>query len=287
MVPHRIGFSEGKACDAVMRVLEAREQGRRENLSSPEEQQHRAPIELMFTLNGQAYAMEHTGIEPFPGHVELTARIIRDLVPIQDMIAQQLKPSEHIYVEVPEAGLRSLKKADVRAFQDCLVRWVVERIPSEPTTKMGRYPTPYEPHVVPGVSFPVWLHRMETLGHPAFVRVSVQIDDFNRELEREKRIRKAFEDKFPKLRQWKEAGARTVLVLEDNDIQFTNQSVVAEGVNRAISGMAGTPDEIWLVISCTDPWFVFPMLIDGRPHIEFVFEMHEFDPSKLEKITRR
>jgi hypothetical protein len=43
------------------------------------------------------------------------------------------------------------------------------------------------------------------------------------------RIQRACDDKLPKLAMWKQCeNARTILVLEDNDVQLTNQSVVAD-----------------------------------------------------------
>jgi hypothetical protein len=64
-------FNEGKACDAVIRVLEAPEGQTREGLRSPEQDGHVAPIELTCRIGNPLFAFEHTGIEPFPGHVQL------------------------------------------------------------------------------------------------------------------------------------------------------------------------------------------------------------------------
>jgi len=39
-------FNEGKACDAIIRHLETREGGLRQDVRSPERAGHRAPVEL-------------------------------------------------------------------------------------------------------------------------------------------------------------------------------------------------------------------------------------------------
>lgn len=287
MASYRIGFCEGKACDAIIRVLEQREKAGRRKLFSPEKDGHAAPVELSFVLNDTLFALEHTGIEPFIGHVQVTARAIRDLVPVQDLIRQRLDLIEHVLIEVPEAGLLALKRPRVDAFQQTLASWVVENLSNTEIAKFGRYPNPHRPYDVPGIPFPVWVHRMETVGHKPFVRVSVQIDQFDRDKSRHERIKKACDDKFPKLGYWKKEGARTVLVLEDNDIQFTNQSVVAESLLAVVKNSKNTPDEIWLVITCTEPWFVFPMLVDGRSYFEYAPVMYEFEPGSLSQLTER
>ena len=65
----RLRFNEGKACDAVLRRLEAREGAPRVNLRSPERERHPVPVELACEINGRLFAIEHTGIEPFAGHM--------------------------------------------------------------------------------------------------------------------------------------------------------------------------------------------------------------------------
>ena len=60
-----LGFNEGKACDAIIRHVETRERASRSALRSPDAEHHPAPVELVFSIGAQLYALEHTGIEPF------------------------------------------------------------------------------------------------------------------------------------------------------------------------------------------------------------------------------
>jgi len=67
-------YNEGKVCDAIVRYPEARHGVHRAELHSPEEEHHSDPVELVWKLASQPYALEHTGIEPFEGHVHRRAR---------------------------------------------------------------------------------------------------------------------------------------------------------------------------------------------------------------------
>src|SRR5258708_38357567 len=58
-----LSFNEGKVCDAIVRRLEEREQHPREGLRWLEQDNHKSPVEVAFTLRNQLYGREHTGIE--------------------------------------------------------------------------------------------------------------------------------------------------------------------------------------------------------------------------------
>jgi hypothetical protein len=78
----RMQFNEGKACDAVLRHLEAREGTARSKIRWPEEEHHAGPVELVCNLGSALYALEHTGIEPFEGLVQLNQEAERVFGPI-------------------------------------------------------------------------------------------------------------------------------------------------------------------------------------------------------------
>jgi len=62
------------------------------------------------------------------------------------------------------------------------------------------------------------------------------------------RIRRACDKKFPKLAVWKRMhGARTILVLEDNDVQLNNQVVVTETYLPLSRARPDPPDETYLL----------------------------------------
>jgi hypothetical protein len=79
------------------------------------------------------------------------------------------------------------------------------------------------------------------------------------------RIKKAIEDKFPKLTGWKcDADARTILVLECNDIQLTNPANVTEAFVPQANARKDRSDETYLVMSCMQPRLGYPILIDAK-----------------------
>jgi hypothetical protein len=106
-------------------------------------------------------------------------------------------------------------------------------------------------------------------------------------------MRAAVEKKFPKLAAWKASdGARTVLVLEQNDIQLTNPSIVADTYLPLATVRADRPDETYLVASCMSPnWWMWPILIGDCSYYDFArsdeTSYWEFDPSKVVALTTR
>jgi hypothetical protein len=79
-----LNFNEGKVCDAIVRRLEARADDSRSGLRWPEQERHAFPVEVAFTIGDQLFALEHTGIEPFKGHVQMDAEADRLFKPIVD-----------------------------------------------------------------------------------------------------------------------------------------------------------------------------------------------------------
>ena len=62
--------NEGKACDAIVRVLEQRTGETRAGLRFPETDGVGPPVEIRLTLGAQEYAIEPTLIEPFEKEIE-------------------------------------------------------------------------------------------------------------------------------------------------------------------------------------------------------------------------
>jgi hypothetical protein len=107
---------------------------------------------------------------------------------------------------------------------------------------------------------------------------------------RRERMRQACERKFPKLHKWKaNQHARTVLVLEDNDIQLTNHAIVAETYVPIALAMNNRPDETYLVSTVLDKWNAWPLMIGDISLID-MFDREEnprweIEPATLTDIT--
>jgi hypothetical protein len=102
-------FNEGKACDAVVRRIEAREGSFRSDPRFPEAARHPAPVEFTCSIGGQLFAIEHTGIEPFEQHLKLEAKAKAHFEPIQKRLAEVLPRTEHFVSHVPAKAMLELK----------------------------------------------------------------------------------------------------------------------------------------------------------------------------------
>jgi hypothetical protein len=264
-------FNEGKACDAVIRQIEARHDALRANVRSPEKERHTAPVELVCTISEKLYAIEHTGIEPFDGHMRLQAEAPKQLEPIRLEIEKTLTPDECVQLSLPLKAFEGMKGRELKTVQDSITAWVKHTAPALPYAPYGRLETAANARNVsiPGVPFNVSLYRWRAeFGGPRF-QVS-HIHNGNLEDDRFERILRAYNKKIPKLEKWRrESGARSVLVLEDNDIQLSNPEVIAKALMKIEEGRTEKPDEIYLVTTCIDdPWWVWAMRIDNVGYYE-------------------
>lgn len=283
-------FNEGKACDAVVRLLETREHATRQDVRRPECERHPAPIDFACHIGDGLFAFEHTGIEPFAGHLQLEAEAETHFKPIERAVAGKLPPTEWFELHIPLKAMLGRRGAEVRRIQAALVPWIIETAPTLPIARYRRYVTPIKRVDVPGVPFPVSLHRSEAGDFPGFaIRHMASADT---ESDRLQRIREACERKFPKLAAWKlDHGARTVLILEENDIQLTNHHLVADALSAVEADMIDRPDEIYLVTSAANStWWALALRIDGRDFYELgqaAAGPWEFDPKTLVDVTTR
>ena len=193
----------------------------RANVRFPERDRHAAPIEVAFELSGTLFAMEHTGVEPFEGHTRLQATVSIGIRPIEAAVEGRLSPTEDFELHVPAGAFDGLGRRRLEEAHGLIANWVLETWSKLTIAPIGRYDTSVRPTSIPGISFEVKLHRLAGLVKPGSLQVVHVVRDV--EILRQARMRSALEKKLPKLSQWKEEfSARTVLVLEQNDIQLTN-----------------------------------------------------------------
>jgi hypothetical protein len=288
--PMALRFNEGKSCDAVLRVLEAREGHTRSAVRLPERERHPAPIELACRIGDTLFALEHTGIEPFAGHVQMTAEADRLFRPIEIMLAGKLPPDDTFQLGLPVNALQGMKKKDLAQVQAALVAYVEAAAPAVPLASYGRYLRTIQKVQPPGVPFAVRLDRFQTV--VGRFMITHFTPEAGVEPSRETRIRAACAKKFPKLETWrKDAQARTVLVLEDNDIQLTNPARVHDTLDVLEPEFDNWPDEIHLVSTIIEnPWWVHALRVGNRRYYEMSEAedcLTEFDPHQLIDVTLR
>ena len=110
-------------------------------------------------------------------------------------------------------------------------------------------------------------------------------DEDEREHLRSVRLRKALSDKCPKLARCKAEGARTVLVLESDDIALTNQLFVRMRLAELLDEQPDAPDEIYLVETETRSWAVYSTKVgDAVQFDDGPVNFTEFDEADLSAL---
>ena len=286
-------YNEGKALDAVLRFIEARDNAPRENdgrspddLNDPDEQRK---VDYVCTVGQTLYAFEHTGIEPFPKQIELEVRNQELFGPIVERFDH--RPDREFWeLIVPVDASAGLTGRNVGRVQDALIKWIDTnwaRIPVVP--RYERYAPLWGSAA--GVPFRFYLHRttVAASNSPLHGRFFLQpLPPANRQEQREARLKTVSERKFPKLAKWKrDSGARTILVLEEDDLWWTNHFLVADALIPAEAATPDAPDEVFMVSTGLDKsWWVVCLRGPGRvagermPHCEF-------NPKELTKLTSR
>jgi hypothetical protein len=288
-------YNEGKALDAVLRCIEARDHVLRQNdgrspddLKDPDESRR---VDYVCTVGQTLYAFEHTGIEPFSNHIQLEVHNEKLFRPIKERFDHRAD-REFWELHVPVGASAGLMGAQVGQVQDALIKWIEAnhaRVPVAPLYE--RYANRSLGERTTGVPFPFSLHRasMETPYFPSGSpcgRFTVQyIVSGALEHARAARLKIACEDKFPKLAKWKQgSGARTVLVLEEDDLSLTNHFRVADALVSAEAATPDAPDEVFLVSTCIEQTWCLrgPGVVAGEP-----MPHRQFDPMELTKLTLR
>ena len=261
--------NEGKCCDAVLRVLEHRLNTQRADLHVPDRADRtQKRVDLCARLGANRYVLEHTRIDSFEGAVTISVHFSDFVTPIEERLSGVLPGPAYHTLLLPQdqwfrRGLRDIKKHTPKAQAD-VVEWVSVEAPRlyQQALAAGLYFR----HVsavreLPNM-YPVHLNCTLT-GPPSETVTGVfsvaRTTDYDLEEQRFERLRRALADKCPKLQRCKERGARTVLVLEDDDIANSNSVVVREALNRVAEERTDLPDEIYLVETKVNTWHMWPM----------------------------
>jgi hypothetical protein len=292
-------YTEGKAIDAVLQFLESRDHALRkddgrspDDLNDPDPQRR---VDYVCTVGQLFYAFEHTGIEPFPNQIRLADHNQRLFGPIIERFDHR-GDREVWDLHVPVEASVGLTEREVGQVQEALVKWIetnAGRVPVVP--RYGRYGNPALGESAGEVPFRFSLHRtsLEGANYPSdcplrgrFFLGPIAPSDL--EQQRSARLKTASERKYPKLAKWKrDSGARTVLVLEEDDLWLTNHCRVADALVPGEATTPDAPDEVFLVSAGHEQkWWVVclrgPGLVAGEP-----MPHGEFDPMELTKLTSR
>jgi hypothetical protein len=267
-----VGFNEGKVCDAVLRRIEARENAPRAKCSWPEKDNHAAPVEIVCDIGNRQFAFEHTGVEPFEGFVRLQNDAITHFRPLEDRLAPAIPNSEYVELHMPLKATEGLRGKALATVQCALAEYVLTIAPTLPTASEGRYADEIHRAQPPGVPFEITMHKSLRSWH-ALPFAIVQTLSGDREVMRRSRLERACKKKYPKLAAWQSKGARTVMVLEDNDVQVSNEELVADALLCAEKNSSvSPPDEVYLVMTFNDIWYGHVVRIDDKTYFDFAYE---------------
>jgi hypothetical protein len=293
-------YNEGKAIDAVLRRIEARDHTLRlkdgrspDDLHDPDPQRR---VDYVCTVGHTLYAFEHTGIEPFADQIELEVHNERLFEPIEERFDHRAD-REFWELLVPVEASAGLTGAEAKRVRAAIIEWIETNAARFPITLLyDRYSNPALGETVAGVTFPFSLHRWALSGphfpseSPLCGRFKVKyIVSGNLEQARIVRLQKACQDKYPKLATWKrDACARTVLVLEENDLSLTNHQRVTDALIPAEAAIPDTADEVFLVSTpIAARWWVTCLRRDGKTYYDDGERFHEVDPGELTQLTSR
>ena len=207
--------NEGKACDAIVRLLEYRTGETRADVRRPERDLVGPPVDLRLTLGAQEYAIEHTRIEPFEKEIHSGVAFEKTSQFIEATLSGTLPKPEHYAVLLPIPGIIPKRGQVLKELCQSIrekAQHLHER--SEGTPRKRYHPANFTDSiswVPPGLTYKIELWRRpnaSTIGREAGsleVRRSVGEDLEER---RTTRIETAIQKKSPKLLACKTEGPR-------------------------------------------------------------------------------
>jgi len=280
-------FHEGMALDAVLRRIEERDGVQRDGGFDPEAQRHASPVDYCCKLGDELVALEHTGIEAFPGQIRGNGEAKLLFGPLIEQLKELAAPTECICLDIPIDATMGIKTKDVPTVRDALAAWIVESALTTITTPYGSRLRDTASVKPPGVPFEVSLHRFSAAhamgGRFYFTRITGPIEEGRTE-----RLGQTRDKKFGKLAVWKRnAAAHSILVLEDADMFLTNEQRVADTFARVEEGRDDQPDDVYVVTTYIEPWRVTCLRRAGKNYYDEGERFWEVDSSTLQDLTGR
>jgi hypothetical protein len=295
-MPGRPIDNERKACDAVVRALEGLSGCSRTNAYSPEDCGANVPVEYVFDLDGVQHAVEHTIVEAFAGQIHTGVDFGLFISPIVAELDYHMPPPGRFDLLFAIHPSKGLKARDIPTAQQAIIAWVRKKaieLHDECPEQPSRNHRPsgfhnFRKETVAGIELTL---RRETIwSEPAIAHSRLFVSRFapsNYETLRAERVRMAMDRKLPKLKAWKDRGARSVLVLENGDIALSNHIVILEAAEAALADRSDEPDELWLVDTTIETeWTAWCLIRDGVsfPDDETSNRYWDFKPAELEAV---
>lgn len=265
--------NEGKTCDAVVRFLENWTGETRTNIRYPEKDRNGPLVDLRLKLGAQEYAFEHTRIEPFENHINTGVVFNKINDYIKQKLSDKLPKPAYYELRVPVDVCLPEKKS--KLVLNNLIEWIRTNVQClhdrnsnqfEPSRSRYQYDDCIHGKPI-GLNCTVEILRWPDaafLGEkPGYLGTRLICPDAL-EVLRTERLSRAFIDKCPKLHFCKKEGARTILILENIDIAITSLDLVGAQLPVLLAERSDVPDEIFLVETYRNPWWVWLMKCDDE-----------------------
>ena len=261
--------NEDRCCDAALRVIEERAGRTRSGVSRPDdEERNEKRVDCRALVGNQEYALEHTLLETFVV-MRLAAGAFKEFTPlVQDLLVGQLSADARYELLLPQTARLGGKRQWPRTAER-LARWVAgeagplrDRLLAARLGGRGLSVARALPELL-RVRRPVtlwgWLTD-ESRGPalPGFdIVCSVGPDLASLQ---SKALQKVMREKLPKLRQTRDEGARTVLVLEMEDFQLGSPTDWRVMLDAALAEREDAPDEVYLAqTGIASTWYLWAM----------------------------
>ena len=265
--------NEGMVCDAVVRFIEKRTGAIRTQIRYPERDGVGPQVELRLKLDVQEYAIEHTKIESFEHQIKSGVIIDKILDHFKKNLPVPFPSPAYYELQYPIDICFPTGKAKRKRALNNLVEWICTNEKVLRERNRNRPMRPYLPWVADefvrgtpagfNCTFELlcWLDAARIRRKPGALWMRPIIPEVLEPLLR-KRLMRAFTDKCPKLQRCKAEGARTVLVLESSDNALMHYEFRGDLLPELLAKHTDAPDEIFLVLTHTNLWWVWPIKCD-------------------------
>jgi hypothetical protein len=160
-VLHR--YNEGRTIDAVLRLIENREQQRRapdgrspDDLMDPDP--HRR-VDYVCSVGESLYAFEHTGIEPFHDFIQRGIHNQALFSAVVNHFDNTRPDAQYWQLYVPFEASASVKTVQVKRVGAALIAWIEQNAAAVPVVIYGSRFRDVLAQTAAGIPFPFSLHR--------------------------------------------------------------------------------------------------------------------------------
>ncbi len=202
--------------------------------------------------------LEHTLIESYPKQIADSKRVDNLLGPLRAKLAGELPKPGHYELSIDVGAVKGAK--DTKIVQTALIKWIKEKAPLLQVGSPNVAPAHYIREKPPEVPFEVTLYRLSRSDGGFWISVNAP-EDLKKS--RRQRIRKAIEDKCPKLCKARGDKCISILLLESDDLFLGNCSETAQAIAKELCPRNDSPEEIYLVETEIKPWVVW-VLKEGK-----------------------